>query len=624
MNISRWSILVLDAGIVAFSIVLAHLLRFNFEVEAVDYVHFPTGPILLLGIRILTFFLFKTYTGIIFHTGLEDAQRIFLSLMVWSLAFAIVLNPIVFWQTNHYILPYSILIIEFLVSGFLLTGYRGLVKVLYWELATPQSETKSVIVYGAGAAGVVVKNVLEKDIAASYSIAAFIDDNEQLQSKRLLGIEVYARESLSSLLKEHRPEMLIFSTMAVPADRRQSVVEVCLEHQVKVLNIPPVSQWINGELSFSQIRKVRIEDLLERDPIQLDQAEIEAQIRAKVVLITGAAGSIGSELVRQVIQYHPKKLILLDQAETPLYEIELSLRSKHQFSNFEIMLGDVRNQWSMERIFEQHQPEVIYHAAAYKHVPMMENHPSEAVLTNVWGTKVLADLAQRYNSKKFVLVSTDKAVNPSSVMGASKRIAEIYVQSLDRSLAQAKKSPKFVTTRFGNVLGSNGSVIPLFKKQIRSGGPLTITHPEMTRYFMTIPEACQLVMEAGAMGKGGEIFVFDMGKSIKILDLAKRMIRLSGLQLGKDIHITFTGLRPGEKLYEELLNQAETTLPTHHKKIMIAKVREYPFTEVAAKIDALLELIKEQNEERMVRAVKALVPEFKSQNSIYEKFDQDS
>ncbi|MEO1712617.1 MAG: nucleoside-diphosphate sugar epimerase/dehydratase, partial [Bacteroidota bacterium] len=410
----------------------------------------------------------------------------------------------------------------------------------------------------------------------------------------------------------------------VGADRRQSVVEVCLEHQVKVLNIPPVSQWINGELSFSQIRKVRIEDLLERDPIQLDQAEIEAQIRGKAVLITGAAGSIGSELVRQVIQYHPKCLVLLDQAETPLYEIELSLRSKYHFSNFEIILGDVRNQWSMQRIFDQHRPDVIYHAAAYKHVPMMENHPSEAILTNVYGTKVLADLAQKYESKKFVLVSTDKAVNPSSVMGASKRIAEIYVQSLDRSLAQEKKSPKFVTTRFGNVLGSNGSVIPLFKKQIRAGGPITITHPEMTRYFMTIPEACQLVMEAGAMGKGGEIFVFDMGKSIKILDLAKRMIRLSGLELGKDIHITFTGLRPGEKLYEELLNQAETTLPTHHKKIMIAKVREYPFTEVAGKIDALLELIKEQNEERTVRAVKALVPEFKSQNSIYEKFDRES
>ncbi len=278
----------------------------------------------------------------------------------------------------------------------------------------------------------------------------------------------------------------------------------------------------------------------------------------------------------------------------------------------------------MQRIFDQHRPEVVYHAAAYKHVPMMENHPSEAILTNVYGTKVLADLAQKYESKKFVLVSTDKAVNPSSVMGASKRIAEIYVQSLDRSLAQEKKSPKFVTTRFGNVLGSNGSVIPLFKKQIRAGGPITITHPEMTRYFMTIPEACQLVMEAGAMGKGGEIFVFDMGKSIKILDLAKRMIRLSGLELGKDIHITFTGLRPGEKLYEELLNQAETTLPTHHKKIMIAKVREYLFSEIAAKIDALLELIKEQNEERMVIAVKDLIPEFKSQNSIYEKFDRES
>ena len=387
-----------------------------------------------------------------------------------------------------------------------------------------------------------------------------------------------------------------------------------------MLNVPPVQSWINGELSFKKIRKVNIEDLLGRDQILLQLEKIKEEIHNKTILVTGAAGSIGSEMVRQILPFEPKLLLLLDIAESPLYDLELEIKDNPStnFQNIEPIIGDIRNKDRMRNVFNTFHPDIIFHAAAYKHVPMMELNPSESILNNVLGTKIIADLSKEFNASKFVMISTDKAVNPTNIMGATKRIAEMYTQSMN-----GLGKTKFITTRFGNVLGSNGSVIPRFKKQIESGKPLTITHPDITRYFMTISEACQLVLEAGSMGKGGEIFIFDMGSPMKIADLAKKMIQLSGLELGKDIQINYTGLRPGEKLFEELLANEENTLPTHHKKIMIAKVKSYPFDFVSAEIDGLIELFNSQNNEAIVTKMKKIVPEFLSKNSEYERLDKE-
>lgn len=621
MNLSRWSILLIDLGIVVSAILAAHLLRFNFEWTNIDYHFIRWGSWILLGLRLVGFLVLKTYTGIIFHTGLEDAKRIFLALGAGTLVLGAVLNPLGYVSTGYFFLPYSILLIEFFLSIFLMISYRAFIKVFYQELTYRNQERKRVIIYGAGGGGVMVKQVLDRELGGNYSASAFVDDDALLHKKRLLGVEIFPYSKLPRLLGTTKADVLIFSTMSIPSGRRQAVVEMCLQHGIKVLHVPPVEKWINGELSFRQIREIRIEDLLERTPIQLDEANIERQLRGKTILITGAAGSIGSEIARQILRFHPKMLVLLDQGETPLHELELEMKGYFGFPNFEVVLGDVRNAGRMRRVFDFFKPDFVYHAAAYKHVPMMENNPSEALLTNVKGTQVVADLSVEYKVKKFVLVSTDKAVNPSSIMGASKRMAEIYVQSLDQHLREEGEHTRFITTRFGNVLGSSGSVIPLFKKQIATGGPVTITHPEITRFFMTIPEACQLVMEAGAMGQGGEIFVFDMGQSIRILDLARRMIRLSGLEPDRDIPIVYTGLRPGEKLYEEVLNNGETTLPTHHPKILIAKVREYPFEEVKSQTDALIRLFDTQDNEQIVSLLKKFIPEYKSNNSIFEELD---
>ena len=382
--------------------------------------------------------------------------------------------------------------------------------------------------------------------------------------------------------------------------------------------MPPVAKWINGELSFNQIKTIHIEELLEREPIQLNNASINQQLNHKTILITGAAGSIGAELARQCAKFNPKLLVLLDQAESPLHELNLEFAEQHTCP-FEVVIGDVRNADRMRNVFNTFKPQLVFHAAAYKHVPMMENNPSESILTNILGTKVVADLAVEFGVEKLVMVSTDKAVNPTNVMGASKRIAEIYTQSLSKT-----SSTKFITTRFGNVLGSNGSVIPRFKKQIETGGPITITHPDITRFFMTIPEACQLVLEAGCMGQGGEIFVFDMGKPVKIIDLARKMIKLSGLKENTDIKITFTGLRPGEKLYEELLSSTENALPTHHQQILIGKVREYKFSVVTQFINELILLFNTQDNVKIVTKMKEIVPEFVSNNSVFQTLDKNN
>lgn len=569
----------------------------------------------LLGTRLISFLLSKTYKGVVRYTGSKDSIRILLVVMAGSMALFLV-NGISYALKHVFIIPISVIIIDMLVTMFVMISSRLAIKAIYFENKNPGREKANVIIYGAGEAGIIAKRTLDRDAAIKYRVIGFIDDDTTKKGRSIEGTFVYGPEKLADLLKDNEVESVIISIQNLSAQKKNQITDICLSKNVKVLSVPPASRWINGELSFNQIRSINIEQLLERDPIKLDKNEIEKQLSNKVVLVTGAAGSIGSELVRQILKFKPKQLILLDQAESPLYEMELELQDNFQPKQFEIVIGDVRSGERMRNVFRTFRPQVVFHAAAYKHVPMMENNPSESILTNILGTKIVADLAVEFAVEEFIMVSTDKAVNPTNVMGASKRIAEIYTQSLGKLHAT-----KFITTRFGNVLGSSGSVIPRFRKQIESGGPITVTHPEITRYFMTIPEACQLVLEAASMGKGGEIFVFDMGESVKIADLARKMIRLSGLQEGKDIKIEFTGLRPGEKLKEELLSNAENTLPTHHPQILIGKVKEYAFEEVAPKIEALIHLFNGQNNMEIVGKMKELVPEFKSNNSIFQQLD---
>ncbi len=492
------------------------------------------------------------------------------------------------------------------------------------ELNQPQKDKANVIIYGVGAPGVITKRTLERDRRKNYNVVAFIDSRPSVQKQKLEGVPIYdSRNDLERLLTENTIETLIISVEEIAPSNKNKIIDTCLKYNVKVQHVPPASKWINGELSVNQIRQVKIEELLERDPIQLDKDKIQEQTKGKNILITGAAGSIGSEIVRQLAHYNPGLLICLDQAETPLFELDNELKKSFPNLKYEIVMGDVRNAERLEKVFQVLKPDLVYHAAAYKHVPMMENNPSESILTNVLGTKICADLSVKYGVKNFVLVSTDKAVNPTNVMGASKRIAEIYTQSFNTYLRKNGngQSTSFITTRFGNVLGSNGSVIPHFRKQIEAGGPITVTDPDVTRFFMTIPEACQLVLEAGAIGKGGEIFIFDMGEPVKIIDLAKKMVQLSGLELGKDIQIEFSGLRPGEKLYEELLATHENTLPTPHPKILVGRIREYEFDEIKKDIETLIELFDKQDNFAIVKKMKQIVPEYISNNSPFERLD---
>jgi FlaA1/EpsC-like NDP-sugar epimerase len=612
----RWVIFFIDMGISLFSLVLAYLVRFNFSIPQLAIDDFPFVFSVVLGIRAISFFFSKTYQGIVKYTSSKDSQRIFVVLTIGSVFFVLI-NLIFYYFINEkFPIPFSIIIIDYMATTFLMISLRVMFKALYQELTNPNKEKRSVIIFGAGESGIITKRTLDRDAGTKYKVLGFIDDDKKKQGKKLESVSIYPIDKLNELLENNDVSNLIISVQDLSPSKKQQIVDICLNHNTKVLNVPPVSNWINGELSFKQIKKVQIEELLERDAIQLDIAIIKEQLTNKTILVTGAAGSIGSEIVRQVIKFNPKKIILVDQAESPLYEMEMELHDKYKQQQYEIVMGDIRNKDRMENVFKTFAPSIVFHAAAYKHVPMMENNPSESIFTNVLGSKNLADLSVQYKVEKFVMVSTDKAVNPTNVMGASKRIAEIYTQSLNKNT-----TTKFITTRFGNVLGSNGSVIPRFRQQIETGGPITITHPDITRFFMTIPEACQLVLEAGAMGKGGEIFIFDMGESVKIVDLAKKMIKLSGLILDKDISIIYTGLRPGEKLYEELLANEENTIPTHHKQILIAKVKEYDFETISSSINELINLFDQQNNKSIVKKMKELVPEFKSNNSIYEELD---
>jgi FlaA1/EpsC-like NDP-sugar epimerase len=617
-NLPRWSILIIDCIICAFALTIAVLLRFNFnEIPEADLKNLPIDYLVVLVIRFSLFLISKTYKGVVRYTSSKDAARIFKIVLLGSLLI-FAFNIAYYYIGNRtFFIPNSVIIIDALCTLFFMISSRLGVKALYLETKNPTNQRVNVIIFGAGEAGVITKRTLDQDAAIKYKVIAFVDDDEKKRGRSLESVFIHTTDKLPQLIKDHQVEIVIISIQNLPAAKKNEITDICLNSNTKVLNVPPAAKWINGELSFNQLKTINIEDLLEREPIKLSTDLINHQIKGKVILITGAAGSIGSELARQCVKFDPAKIYLLDQAETPLHDLELEFTEKYKQSSFEVVMADVRNAERMANVFNTFKPTIVFHAAAYKHVPMMENNPSESVFTNILGTKICADLAVEHQVEKFVFISTDKAVNPTNVMGASKRIAEIYIQSLGK-----KSKTKFITTRFGNVLGSNGSVIPRFKRQIEIGGPITITHPDITRYFMTIPEACQLVLEAGCMGKGGEIFVFDMGKSVKIIDLARKMIRLSGFQEGKDIEIIFTGLRPGEKLYEELLADSENTLPTHHNQILIGKVREYAYDEVNETISKMIKLFNTQNNELIVEHMKSIVPEFKSNNSIYEKLDK--
>ncbi len=612
----RWIVLTIDLTASIVSIVFAFLLRFNFDLTNEYFERIWQIIILVFAIRLIIFLLTHSYAGIIRFTGTRDAIRIILVITYTNVIYAAI-NYFSFYFVHHkFIIPFSVILIDYFVSIFLLTGFRLFVKTVYYEANNLFKEEKRVVILGINEDAVTTKRVLTRDPEIKYKVEAFIDPFGTGKKKQLDGIKFYKLSDLENILKKHDIYELILSDKSITTEQKQKVIDLCFEYDVNVLTLPDAKDWINGELTYRQIRKINIEDLLERDPIKLDEKQIKKDVLNKTILVTGAAGSIGSEIVFQLTKFQPKLIIAFDQAESPLYDLELELKEKFEFHNFEIVIGDVANFVRMQKVFETFKPDTIYHAAAYKHVPMMENNPSEALRVNISGTKTVADLALQFNVSKFVMISTDKAVNPTNVMGASKRIAEVYIQTL-----QQKKKTAFVTTRFGNVLGSNGSVIPRFRQQIEEGGPVTVTHPEITRYFMTIPEACQLVLQAGALGKGGEIFIFDMGKSVKIVNLAKKMIQLSGLKLGTDINLKFTGLRPGEKLYEELLADKENTLPTVHKKIMIAKTRQYSAEKVISQTEELISILKNHDNFEIVKLMKQIIPEFISKNSVYEILD---
>lgn len=620
-NTPRWIIFFIDVFISIFSLLLAYLIRFdsgNLLLDVELDVFIAAFPFYIF-IKIISFWIFGTFRGIIRHTSTHDNKKIFFA-ATFSTALFLMLSPIrAYYLDGNYFLPMSVIVIEYMASVFFMSTFRFAVKLIYLETQKSYSKSQNILIYGAGISGLIAKRTIEKDERIKKDIKGFVDDNPQLKGKALEGVKIFNTQKLESLIEEHQIEELIIAIQHPKPENRKKVIEVCLNKSVKVRTVPNPKAWINGEFSINQIKNVKIEDLLGRDAIQLDRALISDKIDQKTILITGAAGSIGSGIVKELTKFNPKKLILLDQAESPLYDLEIELNGKVEQFNIEVVIGDIRSKERMNNLFKTFRPEVIYHAAAYKHVPLMEDNPSEAILTNVNGTKNLVDLSLEFEVEKFVMVSTDKAVNPTNVMGASKRIAEMYAQAANKD-----SKTKFITTRFGNVLGSNGSVIPLFRRQIEAGGPVTVTDKRITRYFMTIPEACQLVIEAGALGKGGEIFIFDMGESVKIIDLAKKMIKLSGLELGKDIEIKFTGLRPGEKLYEELLSNEENTIKTHHPKIMIAKVNTKEIETIRCEVNSLIDLFNHQNNFDIVQKMKNIVPEFKSNNSVYSKLDHQN
>ncbi len=606
---SKWLVLCIDLVAVAFSFVLSYLIRFNLTLD------FEVGSLLvqlpwILVVSLLAFLVVGSYKGVVRHTGIRDVYNIFNAICLSSiLIIFLVMANRQFDTITSFTIPLSIIIIHSLISFVVLTASRYVFKAMYEKITGGIKVAKNVIIYGAGNSGILTYGALTNHSKSDVKVIGYIDDDRKKIGKNINGVPVFGENVLTKeFISKKNVTEIIFSIQNIDAKNLRIKVEDLVDLPVMVKIVPPFEDWINGELKVSQIKQVQIEDLLDRAPIQIKNTNIEAELLNKSVLVTGGAGSIGSEIVRQICNYSYSSLIIIDQAESALYDLQQELK-QNGFHNFIPIVGDIRDKSRMNKIFDEYRPNIVFHAAAYKHVPLMENNSYEAIKINIAGTKIVADLSLIHGVEKFVFVSTDKAVNPTNVMGASKRIAEMYISCMHQ-----EGKTKFITTRFGNVLGSNGSVIPLFRKQIANGGPLTLTHKEITRYFMTIPEASQLVLEAGAMGKGGEIFIFDMGESVKILDLAKNMIKLSGLNYPEDIDIKITGLRPGEKLHEELLANGENTLPTYHQKIKISKVRDLDYAKTRSKIDELC-ITNMFFNGNTVKLMKEIVPEYVSKNS---------
>ncbi|NJB35373.1 polysaccharide biosynthesis protein [Croceivirga sp. JEA036] len=614
---SQWMVLAVDSLIVGFAFVCAYIIRFNltfdFEVENL-IIQLP----LVIVMGAIGFLITGSYRGFVRHTGIKDVYNIFNAICLSSI---LTIFLVVFVREmdlmSDFTIPLSIIIIHSLVAFLALTAARYVFKHFFHNVVNKISSYKNILIYGAGESGIITYNAISNHVSSQVRVVGFIDDDYKKVNKSINGVNVFHRKDISqSFLESRGVTEIIVAIHKIDNNILRLLVESLVDYSVQVKIIPPVQDWINGELKVSQIKKVQIEDLLNRVPIEIKKSKVSKELNDKVIMVTGGAGSIGSEIVRQIAHYDYRALIVVDQAESALYDLQQELK-QNGHHNFVPIVADIRDKNRLQLLFQEYKPNVLFHAAAYKHVPLMEYNSYEAIKINVAGTKNLADLAIANNVEKFVFVSTDKAVNPTNVMGATKRIAEMYI-----SACQHQGKTKFITTRFGNVLGSNGSVIPLFKKQIEKGGPLTVTHKDITRFFMTIPEASQLVLEAGAMGKGGEIFIFDMGESVKIFDLAKNMIKLSGLNYPEDIDIKITGLRPGEKLYEELLANGENTLPTYHKKIMISKARELDFKWVKSKIDELCISNIFFKGSESIQLMKEIVPEYISNNSELCKFDK--
>ncbi|MEP1488763.1 MAG: nucleoside-diphosphate sugar epimerase/dehydratase [Algibacter sp.] len=613
---SKWLVFGIDLSLILLTFFTAYFVRFNFTLDF-DLNQFLIQIPLILVIAICSFFIVGSFKSVIRHTGFTDVVNVFKAVLLMAfISIAFVLLNRVSNILPGFTIPLSIIVMHALFSFVVLSGCRLLFKIAYNHLKCSLISTKNVLIYGAGDSGIITYNALLNNTSTEFNVISFIDDDAKKWGKLINGVKILPYSKMNKeYIEDNCIDEIIVASQSIDSAKMISLVDNLTDLDVKIKKVPAFEKWINGELNTNQIKQFQIEDLLGRAPIQIDNPNLLNEFNGETVLVTGAAGSIGSEIVRQLSNFDVKNLILVDQAESALYDVQQELKQNNKF-NFVAIVADIRDGLRIDSIFQQYKPTMVFHAAAYKHVPLMESSPYEAIKINVNGTKLLADTASRYNVKKFVFVSTDKAVNPTSVMGATKRMAEMYISCL-----QKESKTKFITTRFGNVLGSNGSVIPLFKKQIENGSPLTLTHKDITRYFMTIPEASQLVLEAGTMGKGGEIFIFDMGESVKIYDLAKNMIKLSGFRFPEDIDINITGLRPGEKLYEELLANGENTLSTYHKKIMISKTRELDYEKIKSDIEELCITNRFQNN-NIVMKMKRLIPEYKSNNSDYERFDK--